>query len=349
MDTYVGLLNSVEEALDPDLTSFKAVIKLKPPSLSSWLLLGSWQAHAQRLLSRETIEGATLGLVLHWRIDPMSEMAMTSTGHALSDAPWLDAHFESARAEYEDALRFVGILSGWAVLDAGCGPGGYVPLICEHVGSTGRVAALDLAPENIAHVERLVREGRCAAPVEARIGSVLDLPFADATFDCVWCANVLQYLTGAEFTRVLGEFRRVTKPGGIVAVKDFDATILQVLPLDPSIQARLIAARRAKAAETGSLDIWCGPFLGPFFRQAGLNDLMRKSWLVERWAPPPPPTREFVTLLLRRQASVAAEHDVPSEDHEALRTAAADPDRLLDDPEFCLREAFVVTLGRVPT
>src|SRR4029079_5795010 len=100
----------------------KAVIKLKPPSLSSWLLLGSWQAHAQRLLSRETIEGATLGLVLHWRIDPMSEMAMTSTGHALSDAPWLDAHFESARAEYEDAIRFVGILPGWTVLDAGCGP-----------------------------------------------------------------------------------------------------------------------------------------------------------------------------------------------------------------------------------
>ena len=59
----------------------------------------------------------------------MSEMAMTSTGHALGDASWLDAHFESARAEYEDAVRFVGILPGWTVLDAGCGSGGYVPLI----------------------------------------------------------------------------------------------------------------------------------------------------------------------------------------------------------------------------
>ena len=144
--------------------------------------------------------------------------------------------------------------------------------------------------------------GAVLAPVDLRVGSVLDLPFADATFDCVWCANVVQYLTEAEFTRVLGEFRRVTKPGGIVAVKDFDATILQILPLDPAIHARLIAARRAKAAETGLLGISCGPFLGPFFRQAGLTDLVRKSWLVERWAPPPPPTRQFVTLLLRRQA-----------------------------------------------
>jgi arsenite methyltransferase len=35
-------------------------------------------------------------------------------------------------------------------------------------------------------------------------------------------------------------------------------------------------------------------------------------------------------------------------DRDALTAAAADPDRLLDDPDFCFREAFVVTLGRVP-
>ena len=88
--------------------------------------------------------------------------------------------------------------------------------------------------------------------------------------------------------------------------------------------------------------------LGPFFRQAGLTDIVRKSWLVERWAPPPPPTRQFVTMFLRLLAGLAAEHDVPPADREALNAAAADPDRLLDDPDFCFREAFVVTLGRIP-
>ena len=208
----------------------------------------------------------------------MSGAWMTSTGHAVSDAPWLDMHFESARAEYEEALRFVGIAPGWTVLDAGCGSGGYIPLIGELAGATGRVAALDLAPENIAHVECLIQEGRCAAPVDLRVGSLLDLPFADATFDCVWCANVAQYLTQAEFARAIGEFRRVTKPGGLVAVKDFDATLLQILPLDPAIWARLAAARQAKAAATGLLGGCCGPSLAPFFRRAGLTDLMRKSW-----------------------------------------------------------------------
>jgi arsenite methyltransferase len=278
----------------------------------------------------------------------MNGMWTTSTGHVASDAPWLDVHFASAHAEYEDALRFVGVAPGWTVLDAGCGSGGFLPRLCELVGATGRVAALDLAPENMAHVERLLRDRHCAAPVDLQVGSVLDLPFADATFDCVWCANVAQYLTEAEFTRVMSEFRRVTRPGGLIVVKDFDATLLQIRPLDPAIWARLAAARQARAAATGRLSGCCGPLLAPFFRQAGLADIVRKSWLIERWAPPPPATRQFVTIGLRFHAGLAAEHDLSPADREVLSAAAADPDRLLDDPNFCLREAFVVTLGRVP-
>jgi ubiquinone/menaquinone biosynthesis C-methylase UbiE len=273
---------------------------------------------------------------------------MTSTGHAVSDAPWLDLHFQVARAEYEEALRFVGIQPGWTVLDAGCGSGGYVPLLCELVGPAGRVSALDLAPENVAEVERLVQDGHCAAPVDLRVGSVLDLPFADAIFDCVWCANVAQYLTEAEFTRAMAEFRRVTKPGGLVAVKDSDGTLLQLLPLDPDVMARHVALRRAKAAETGVLGAWCGSSLARFFRQAGLADIVRKGWLVERWAPVPDHARQFHAMGLRYHAKLAAENGLSPSDCEALAAAAADPDRLFNDPDFCFREYFVVTLGGVP-
>jgi arsenite methyltransferase len=278
----------------------------------------------------------------------MSDARMTSTGHAVSDAPWLDLHFQTARAEYEEAIRFVGIEPGWSVLDAGCGSGGYIPLLCELVGTKGRVAALDLAPENVTQVERLVQGGHCAAPVDVWVGSVLDLPFADATFDCVWCANVAQYLTEAEFAHVMGEFRRVTKHGGLVAVKDSDGTLLQVLPLDPAIIARQVAARRVRAAETRVLGAWCGSSLAPFFRRAGLTDIVRKGWLVERWGPPTPATRQFIAMGLRYHAGLAAEYELPPSDHEVWRAVAADPDRLLDDPDFCFREYFVVTLGRVP-
>ena len=51
---------------------------------------------------------------------------------------------------------------------------------------------------------------------------------------------------------------------------------------------------------------------------------------------------------LRYHAGVAAEHDLPPSEQEAWRAVGADPERLLDDPDFCMREYFVVTLGRVP-
>ncbi len=64
----------------------------------------------------------------------MTSTKLTSTGHALADASWLDTHFQSARPEYEEALRSVGIEAGWKVLDAGCGGGGFLPLMSELVG-----------------------------------------------------------------------------------------------------------------------------------------------------------------------------------------------------------------------
>ena len=81
--------------------------------------------------SRASMEGGIILPCPEPGSDPMSDMAMTSTGHMASGASWLDAHFESARPEYEEALRFVGIQPGWSVLDAGCGAGGYVPLLGE--------------------------------------------------------------------------------------------------------------------------------------------------------------------------------------------------------------------------
>src|SRR3954471_3599889 len=102
----------------------------------------------------------------------MSSTHTTTTGHALSQDSWIDAHYQSSREEYEAALRSVGIQPGWRVLDAGCGSGGFLPRMCELVGGHGHVIALDLAPEHIAKVETLLRDSRLAN-LESRQGSIL--------------------------------------------------------------------------------------------------------------------------------------------------------------------------------
>ena len=112
-----------------------------------------------------------------------------STGLILTSAAFLDVHFEACRPEYEAMLRSVGLQPGWRVLDAGCGSGSYLPLIAEAVGPAGAIAALDLAPENLAIVERRAADWGHATPIEARVGPLLTLPYADDAFDAVWCAN----------------------------------------------------------------------------------------------------------------------------------------------------------------
>src|SRR4051812_14639672 len=93
----------------------------------------------------------------------------SSTGQAFTDGAWLDTHFEVSRPEYEAQLRAVSLRPGWRVLDAACGSGSFLPWLAELVGADGHLAALDLAPDNVALVERRVADWTLPCPVEVRV------------------------------------------------------------------------------------------------------------------------------------------------------------------------------------
>jgi hypothetical protein len=52
---------------------------------------------------------------------------VNSLGMVLADTEWLDNHYLAMQPEYEDMLRWVGLQSGWKVLDAACGTGSFLP------------------------------------------------------------------------------------------------------------------------------------------------------------------------------------------------------------------------------
>src|SRR3954466_13419170 len=135
----------------------------------------------------------------------------SSTGQAWTGSGWLALHFEVSRPAYEAQLRAVGLQPGWHVLDAACGSGSFLPWLAELVGPDGRLAALDLAPDNVATTEGRLAGWRLRCPVAARVGTVLALPYPGASFDAVWCANAAQYLTNDELALALAEFRRVVR------------------------------------------------------------------------------------------------------------------------------------------
>ncbi len=277
----------------------------------------------------------------------MSATNMSSTGHDASAAGWLDLHFESARLEYEDALRHVGIRPGWRVLDAGCGGGSFLPLIAEETGPTGSIAAIDLAPENIARARSLADQIPSPPRISVDVGSVLALPFDDATFDCVWSANVMQYLTSWQFDHAASEAKRVLKPGGLYAVKDFDSTLLQMLPMDPGMWWRFMTARLNSFREKGVLGTGCGSALPAMLRQAGFDIVWRRGWMVERWGPLSQHTQSFVSDFIRYFAAAAPQYDLPEVGQRQWRELADNPQRLIDARDFCFREFFVVTVCEV--
>lgn len=272
----------------------------------------------------------------------------SSTGQGFTEGAWLDVHFEAARPEYEAQLRAVGIQPGWRVLDAACGSGAFLPWLAELVGPGGGLAALDLAPDNAALVERRAAEWALPCPVEARVGTVLSLPYPDASFDAVWFANTTQYLSDEELATALAELRQVVRPGGLVEVKEADTGFQRVAPAPSGLAARWFEAG-ARADRVQSAGVVRAVALPGWLRRAGLGRVWRRATLIERTAPLDPPARQYWRDLLTAMVARAPTLDLPAAD-QAFWAGLRDPaalDAYLDDPGFYGCEGNILAVGTV--
>lgn len=272
----------------------------------------------------------------------------SSTGQALTGGGWLDVHFEMARPEYEAQLRAVGIQPGWHVLDAACGSGSFLPWLAELVGPSGALTALDLARDNVALVERRMQGGDLPCPVEVQAGTVLALPYPDASFDAVWLANSSQYLTDDELATTLAEFRRVVRPGGLVAIKDSDGELSRLAPGPPGVALRGYAAWAAAGSVQGA-GLMRVPALPAWLRRAGFDAVWGRATLIERAAPLDPAAREY-SRGLAAFGELLGGLGLPPDD-TVFWAQTRDPaalERLLDDPNYWFIEGNLLTVGTVP-
>jgi SAM-dependent methyltransferase len=238
--------------------------------------------------------------------------------------------------------------AGGAVLDAGCGGGSFLALLAELVGPGGRIAAFDLAPDNVARVQRQIDGGAFPCPVEARLGSLTALPCPDVAFDAVWCSNALMYLTDPETAGALAEFRRVVRPGGVAAVKDIDLGFSIVAPADPGLLWRLWDSSRH--VDSVILGCFRARDLRRWFRQAGLVDVRQRATLIELGPPLRPVERAYVGGQLAQLGGVAARSGVPAADLAFWRAQQdpMDPGYLANHPDLYWSEGHFVVVGWVP-
>src|SRR5438445_7550939 len=109
--------------------------------------------------------------------------------------------YRGRRTVLNRVIKDLGLPQHARILDAGCGSGRNM----VELSRCGTVSAIEVSPASVA----LARE-RCAGEVVE--GSVLEMPFADASFDLAASLDVIEHLE--DDVGALRELRRVVAPGG---------------------------------------------------------------------------------------------------------------------------------------
>lgn len=120
---------------------------------------------------------------------------------------WAEVQERQFAAGYDHVLAQAGVGPGTRLLDAGCGAG-MAAMRAAALGAT--VAGIDAAPLLLDIARERVPAG------DFREGDLEDLPFPDDSLDVVTGFNAFQFAGNP--VRALAEARRVTRPGGTVAV-----------------------------------------------------------------------------------------------------------------------------------
>ncbi|URM89277.1 methyltransferase domain-containing protein [Streptomyces sp. MRC013] len=266
-----------------------------------------------------------------------------STGLGFTHHTIVDAHFRACEEPYLDQLRGAGIRPGQHVLDAGCGPGDFLPHLAALVGPDGRITAVDLAEENATLAATRARDWDLPCPVRVERENLLRLPYPDDHFDAAWCSNTVQYLGDQELSQALAELVRVVRPGGTVAVKDLDAHLITARPADPYLFADFFRAAGAgpgyahQLLRTQELHLW--------LKGAGLVDVTQRTTLIEHHAPLTAAELDFYKPACARLAEQAARLGMSPQWH-AFRDVDA-VDHPLDHPDAYVREGNVLSIGTV--
>ena len=162
---------------------------------------------------------------------------------------------------------------GRRILDVGCGIGTAEATLARLRMSQLRLVGVDLS---LSHVKMALDSAR---GMNARVGyacaDACRLPFKDGMFDSTFCVAVLQHIR--DVPQALGEFARVTRPGGrILAVEPDNASRYWFSSLPTGMRAfeqarRLFAAVTAARGETPAAAV--GPMLPGWFASSDIEPL----------------------------------------------------------------------------
>ncbi len=235
------------------------------------------------------------------------------------------------------------LVPGMRLLDVGCGPGTITLDLAELV-APGEVIGVDQAPVQLERARALATE-RGISSVRFEQADLFALPYADASFDVVFAHAVLMHV--GDRLAALHEFRRVLRPGGIVAVKDLQTGEPIIDPATPLLRDFFALLNRAKAKN--GVPISAPETYRALLREAGFVDVEASASCKSHG------TAEAVRTIAAMQAVMARgevfQQTVVEQgwaDQAHLDAIVAEIERWGEDPDAFRVELFCAALGRVP-
>jgi ubiquinone/menaquinone biosynthesis C-methylase UbiE len=143
---------------------------------------------------------------------------------------------DPARDAYQkphEVLSALAIREGERIADIGAGSGYFALRFSKHVGTSGRVFAVDISPEMVLHLNRRIRDAGITN-VQTILASADDPLLPPASVDRVFVADTWHHI--ADPARYLSALAKILKPGGEIVVIDFHK---KEMPVGPPAEMRL--------------------------------------------------------------------------------------------------------------
>ncbi|MDB4953656.1 MAG: gamma-tocopherol methyltransferase [Myxococcales bacterium] len=198
---------------------------LHPIVLAAFALLW-WTEHTQILAGQLAVTLAFCGYqVIYWNFVRGEAKPVNNAWYADLGPRWYEAEdtpIALLRAESRHrnpwiADQITGVLGAapQRVLDLGCGAG----FLSNFLATRGHhVTGIDTTAENLAVAAAYDR----TSSVRYEVGDACALPFPDASFDVVCAMDLLEHVE--QPARLVGEVRRVLRPGGLFLFHTFNRT-----------------------------------------------------------------------------------------------------------------------------
>jgi ubiquinone/menaquinone biosynthesis C-methylase UbiE len=195
-------------------------------------------------------------------------------GGTLTEQQRLIAQARGLEAHARWMLDRITIKSGFWAVDVGCGPIGIMNLLSERVGTDGVVVGVEREPRFV-DMARTELSTRGLSNVRVVNADALKTGLEKSSYDIVHERLVLINLPTASREALLVEMLSLLKPGGTIAIQEFDSASYVCYPEHPSWKILLSIWNDTFHATGGNEFV--GRSLARLLRSAGAENIQMKA------------------------------------------------------------------------